>query len=454
MFFTGSISIIILGTAIGWPSPAIPKLKGENSQVPVTDEELTWMVSSMYLANMISPIPSGFLMDRMGRKATTLYLTIFPLSSWIILLFASEPFHLYLGRFLCGLSFGVVYTVLPIYLAEIAEPHIRGALGNSISMMTYVGALFVYAVGPYVQYKTLIYACFVVPVLFIFTFMWMPESPYYRVMKGDMEGAKKALTWLRCDQSEEDIAKELSAIEKTTNQQMKMSGKFKELVSTKGNMKALIIVQVLAISQRLTGIGALMAYSSITIPKDSIPGVSLNECITILGFVWCLAAGVSSTLVDTLGRKFLLVTSLTGCGLSTLATSSWFYLHEKTEIDVNGLTWIPYISFILHAIFYSLGIGPIGSSIKGELFPANIKGKASAVTTIVLAATSFVLNKSYLNIADNYGMYINFLIFSINCFLTTFFVIFYVIETKGKLLHDIQDELNGVIKEKNSNILL
>ncbi|XP_075235595.1 facilitated trehalose transporter Tret1-like isoform X1 [Lycorma delicatula] len=448
---TCSLSVVILGTAIGWPSPSIPKLKGNETQVQVNDIVLTWMVSLLYFANILSPIPCGYLMDRFGRKATLLYLTVFPITSWIVLLYASDPYHLYIGRFIGGLSFGVVYTVLPIYLAEISEPKIRGSLSNSISMMTLVGALYVYAIGPYVHYRTLIYSCLTVPVLFIITFMWMPESPYYLIMKNDRESAKKSLTWLRCDKAEEDIDKELSIIDIATQEQMKQRGKYKDLLSTNGSKKALIIVQVLAVAQRLTGIGALMAYSSITIPKNSIPGVSLNELITFLGLVWFLSGVAASFLVDRLGRKCLLIVSCVGCGLSTLSTSVWFYLHQKTNIAVDDLTFIPYTSFIFHALFYSLGIGPIGTSIKGELFPANIKSKASAVTTIVLAATSFVLNKSYLIIADNFGMYLNYLIFAVVCFSAVIFVAVYVIETKGKSLDDIQNELNGITKNKSNN---
>lgn len=40
-----------------------------------------------------------------------------------------------------------------------------------------LGILFVYCIGPYVSFLTFQYACLVVPIVFIATFYFMPDTP-------------------------------------------------------------------------------------------------------------------------------------------------------------------------------------------------------------------------------------------------------------------------------------
>lgn len=46
---------------------------------------------------------------------------------------------------------GSAYTVAPIYLCEIAEPEVRGALNTLFILMAYVGIMFEYWIGTLAQ---------------------------------------------------------------------------------------------------------------------------------------------------------------------------------------------------------------------------------------------------------------------------------------------------------------
>lgn len=92
---------------------------------------------------------------------------------------------------------GVVFTVLPSYLGEIAEPRHRGALSTLFEVMWYLGVLLQYCVAPYVSYQALAFVSLVVPVMFFTTFLLMPETPYFLLMAGRDREAADALLWLR-----------------------------------------------------------------------------------------------------------------------------------------------------------------------------------------------------------------------------------------------------------------
>lgn len=151
-----------------------------------------------------------------------------------------------------------------MYLAEISEPRIRGALSTFVQMMTNMGVLAEYIIGPRVSYNMLAYISGALPVIFIILMAAMPESPYWLVMKGKKDKARDALIWLR---GGGDVKEEMELMSTSVEEEMKSKGTLKDLVATPGNRRALLIVQMLALLQRMSGVSALMAYTSTTLPS-------------------------------------------------------------------------------------------------------------------------------------------------------------------------------------------
>lgn len=91
-------------------------------------------------------------------------------------------------------------------------------------------------------------------------------------------------------------------------------------------------------------------------------------------------------------------------------------------------------------MIFLTGIMP--HTLLGEMFPANVKGKAAAGATICFAVTTFLLNKMYPIIKKIYGVEFMFILFSISTALAVIFTKIFVIETKGKSFREIQEILN------------
>ncbi|XP_054270581.1 facilitated trehalose transporter Tret1-2 homolog [Macrosteles quadrilineatus] len=438
---TVTLGMMVVGETFGWPSPTLPRLEDPSAPLHLDHSQMAWVVSLLYMGNLLSPIPTGWLMDRFGRKRSLILLSVLPLSSWTLILLAKRPLHLYIARLLAGFWIGVVTTIAPIYIGEIAEPRIRGALGNFSSLMTYVGDLFIYLVGPYVSYSTLALVAGSVPVIFLLTFSWMPESPYYFLMQGKKDEARESLRWLRGDAGKGELETEINKMEENVKSQMQNKGTMMDIFATHANRKAFFIVEVLAVCVKFSGTGVMMAFASTTLPKDAFSSFGPSECVIVLGITWVSSAILSMQLVDRLGRKVLLSVSSFGCGCAVLLAGVWFYLDSATSVNVRGVSWVPFTCFLLHALLYSLGLGPIGMAIKGEVLAANIKANASAITSIVLALSALFLNRVYLFLADSIGMYVNYWMFAAACFIACGFTLLVVVETKGKTLQEIQDEL-------------
>lgn len=154
------------------------------------------------------------------------------LTSWAILAAAQSVIYLYIGRLLAGFALGWGMTVQPMYLGEIAtvgfptahnlnlraclsfllQPNVRGALGVIGQIQICLGFLYVYSIGPFVSYLWLCVLCGILTVVFFMTFIFMPESPYYLVLKDDLKGATNALTRLR-GQTTAGVKKELNILQ-------------------------------------------------------------------------------------------------------------------------------------------------------------------------------------------------------------------------------------------------
>lgn len=332
---------------------------------------------------------------------------------------------------------GVSYCITPVYLSEIAEPTIRGALNTVFILMVYLGIMLEYVVGPRLSYTGMSTLSGAVPVLYYLGMTAIPESPYFFSMRGDKENARGALRWLRCTP---DVEGELERICKSVSSDMSNKGRLRDLFNTVGARRALLMVEMAAFLQRMSGSSVIMAYVSSSLPEDGI--VTGDQGAQLVCSLW-LVFGVLSTLyVDRLGRKPLLAVSCAGCALATGGLTVWFYIHQWSSISTELFENIPFACFAVYSLFFPLGLACVPSIIQGELFPSNLKGLASGTTSIVVALVSFVNNKLYQPLADSCGVYTNYLYFTIASVYGVYFAVYILVETRQKTLCDIQTELS------------
>uniref|UniRef100_A0A1B6DPM9 Major facilitator superfamily (MFS) profile domain-containing protein n=1 Tax=Clastoptera arizonana TaxID=38151 RepID=A0A1B6DPM9_9HEMI len=440
--FAGTFCMAIVGAAMGWPSPILIKMKNQQTPFSLSTVEVSWMVSLLFLGTMFSPIPTAYLADKFGRKRVLLMLTGLPLLSWIFIYFASSAWILYLARFLAGLWAGVSQSVLPVYIGEISEPKLRTSLATFNNLFVNTGVLLSYVIGPYVSYHTLAIIFCIMTIMYLCTFFFIPESPYYYMMKNEKEKAFKSLSWLRGDISHDRIDKELKDIIEGLQKQTERKGGFVEVFRDRSNRKGFLISQVYAVLKRLSGSGVLQGYASITLPVLTFGILNPDECVLIVGTV-SLSSSILSVFISAFfNRRTLLTVSCAVSGTVMAAVGVWFYLSEKTNIRVDEYSYVIFVSFVIYYTTFNFGLGPIGASIKGEMFSAHVRALSSSLTTILVSLTSFFLNRFYLIIANSVGMYVNYVIFALSCFAAIAFTWLYVPDTHGKTLKEVQELLN------------
>lgn len=110
----------------GWTSPSLPHLTSGTYKFLITNDEASWVAATLLAGTIVGALIAGKLTDILGRKKVIL-ITSFPLLfGWLIIGFAENAAMLYIARFVSGLSSGLSFSTVPMYLGEIAEPGIRG----------------------------------------------------------------------------------------------------------------------------------------------------------------------------------------------------------------------------------------------------------------------------------------------------------------------------------------
>lgn len=86
-------------------------------------------------------------------------------------------------KFFSGLATGASCVVAPMFVSEIAETSVRGALGAFFQLFLTIGILFIYVVGAITDWVTLSIACAIFPIILIVAMFFIPESPTYLMKK-------------------------------------------------------------------------------------------------------------------------------------------------------------------------------------------------------------------------------------------------------------------------------
>ncbi|XP_043289557.1 facilitated trehalose transporter Tret1-like isoform X2 [Venturia canescens] len=443
---SATLSMIAAGTVYGWTTTILSRLlKGQDVPMRITSDESSWIVSLTVIGSMVGPFLGAWLATRHGRKFSLMFSSIFYIVGWVIVLVAGSVGALYASRVVLGIGVGMSYTTNPMYVSEVADTNIRGALGTLIAVNVFTGSLLACSVGPWVSYTALGLVMLSVPIIFLSTFAWFPESPYYLASKGLNEEATKALIFFKGIKEPGEAKRELENVLKNVDENREDSKdrglKLRRLLSS-NNRRAFFIVFGLIVAQQLSGSFSTMQYLETLFSKTNI-GIDSNIATIIVLAVGLVSGALSTGLVEGAGRRPLLIVSTLGSGL-TLGVLAVYLLLDFQNVQLSAINILPVIDVILFQVAYQVGLGTLPNALIGELFPTSAKHVAGAAITISDGILGFAVSKLYQVIGDLVGnLHIVYFVFSASCFAAFLFVFLFVPETKNKSFADIRNELSS-----------
>ncbi|XP_067005038.2 facilitated trehalose transporter Tret1 isoform X2 [Anabrus simplex] len=441
---------------LGWSSPALPLLQREQDDVDlplyVTIEEGSWISCLVPLGATVGSLPVGYLSDYIGRKKTILSLAIPYIVGWMLILFSDTSLTLmYVGRFIAGLGIGGTTVLVAQYNEEISEDGIRGALGVYLDSSMSAGVFFVNLLGCFLSYMWFSIVSCIIPVIFVCTFICMPESPVYLILQDRMDDAMKSLTWLRKGKNLEDIQSEIDCIKEHLNKEKAESGSipfmdrmmefFGDLSSQSTLLKTAGIVLGLMFLQQVAGINAILFYT-VSIFQSSGSKMSSNMSSTIVA--GCMAASefCSSFYVDRWGRRPMLLFSTLVTAVCLAVLSAYFHYNDN-NYDVSSWNWVPITALIIYVITYTAGFSQLPWLLTAELVPSKHQKWINPMASFLSWGMAFVLTKEFPDMQIYLGNDVSYGIFSSTSIASFIFIWFLVPETNGKSREEIQDSLRG-----------
>lgn len=432
--------------------------------------------ADILIGNLIGAYLGPWNSEKYGRRKAQIVNGMLVIISSSLMYFTEDFLLQVVLRIVQGVAIGYCATVGTGYVSEIAPPAQRGQLGTLFQLFLCgfmaVGMLLNLLFNPNniidclpdFRWKLqLSMAAVPGAIMALYALVWMPESPKWLEINAKRNGGTQNFggnySLLNDAEGMDDGSGVLGTIDERSggfldgggssgggnssggSTSSSSTGGWSMLCSSRG-FKWLIVVIGLPMAQQLTGINAIMFYGPTIIANM---GFSNSLLITFLVVgVWnLLSVFVSFVLVDRLGRRVLMLTSLLLMGIASTVMGVLFHEFPLGSSDLPKA--IPLSMIMLFILAFESGPGPLFFVILNETFPVNIRKEAISLANMLQSGMNIMLSFSFpvLIVAlgdhgnDKSGTGTTFFILSGFALLSFFFVYLRVPETAATIQTDI-----------------
>ncbi len=406
-----------------------------------------WIVSSALVGCLIGATIAGFLADRFGRKKVMLLAAVLFVLCSIGSAMPTVPWHLVVARIVGGTGIGIASMLSPMYIAEIAPPRLRGGLISTYQLAITIGIVVAYFSNYAFAFLAQNHADWygagvwhlifvgevwrgmllagVVPaaVLFLLLF-FIPESPRWLMKQGRSDAAMKILARVN---GLAHATQEMQEIEQTLAQE---SGSIAQLFHHRMRL-AMLIGIVLPFFTQICGINVIIYYGpKVLEAATSKLGDAALLWQVVLGSVNVIFTVLAILTVNKLGRKPLLLVGIVGIGVTLLA-SGFLFTTASPPIAVLAI-------FAGFLACFAFSYGAVCWVIIAEIFPTAIRGRAMSISIFSLWTGCILVGQTFPWLLKHVGPSWTFWFYALTTPLAFLFVLFFVPETKGKSLEQIE----------------
>ena len=410
-------------------------------------------VASVLLGCALGAFVAGTIADRHGRRPTMLATAVLFLVSAIATGLADSAAFFIASRLAGGLAIGAASVLAPMYISEVAPPHVRGRLA-SLQQMAIVLGLF----GAFLSNDVLVRlaggagATFwlgapawrwmfwmeaVPSVAFLAGVLLIPESPRFLVAHGQRNDARRVFA---------RIGGDAEALVRQVEQTLR--GEHRPRLSdlfVRGMHRLAPVVWLgvgLAAFQQLVGINVIFYYGEVLWKSVGATEQWALRINLLTGLVNILATIPAIALIDRAGRKPLLLAGSAGMAV-TLAVMAAVFATARIGADGrpllgHGAAVIALAAANLYIVAFAMSWGPVMWVLLGEMFPNRMRGAALAVSGATNWVANFAVTVTFLPLLTAVGLAGAYALYALAALVSLPFVWALVRETRGKTLEQMQ----------------
>ncbi|MCK4748233.1 MAG: sugar porter family MFS transporter, partial [Bacteroidales bacterium] len=423
-----TIGGLMFGFDVGIISGAIPFIQPYFNW----DElQLGWGVSSILVGCIVGAFGTGALTEKYGRKSLLITVALFfAVSCAGMALAKTVPFFISF-RVLGGLAVGAVSVLSPMYVAEVAPSKIRGTLVTIYQLAITMGILISYLVNFALHdvdnnWRWMFATGLIPSVIFFVGLIFIPESPRWLVKAGQKVKAKVVLERIG---GSEFAGTEIGEIEKSLVD-TRGTGSLKLLFSPRFR-RVIGLGLLLSVFVQITGINTVVDYA----PKILMTaGLEIRNALlqtSLIGLVNFVFTFFAVWLIDRLGRRTFYLIGSSGMAVTLLMIAASFHF----ELNPIFTT----VCIMMFIAFFASCIGPAFWTLVSEMFPNQIRGQAVALASFTQWVFNFLVVLLFPYVLEAFGGSLTFLFLAVMSVIQLMIAWFFIKETKGKTLEEIED---------------
>lgn len=414
----------------------------------IMSSKMIGLATSIFsIGGLVGSFYVGTVADRFGRRKTALiHNGIFFVGSTMNGL-ANDFETLILGRFIAGIGAGSALVVTSLVINEISPPSYKGFLGSMNQVSVNIGILLTQMLalkwGNNNNWRLLLLTGSVIAIInFCLILLYVEESPLWllnngfstqafevlhRLRGGDYSSARAEVSSWRHDEptidpdapiQEEDIGDPSASASYTTVS-------LKEYLRAPEYFNSRLVSTGILVLQQFCGINSIIFYGvSVLISIFPHHAIFINCLISLVN---ALVTFASAPMVDKLGRKPLLMTSVSFMGFLAALLGIGIIYHSSFFSIVGTFVYIT---------FFAVGLGPIPFLLVGEVTQPKAKAPAQSWGVTMNWLATFAVGFFFPILKSSWiggGVYF---IFSGMCALSYYFVKNYVPETSGRVSYE------------------
>ncbi|CAL7942106.1 unnamed protein product [Xylocopa violacea] len=435
--------MITFGSTLGFSTILIPELQKENTEIPVTMEELTWISSLNLFLVPIGCFASGPLSQLIGRKRTMMLTTIPFTLAWATFYYSWTVEMLFLALAMTGLTGGLLEAPVMTYVAEVTQPHLRGMLSATSSMSVILGIFTQMLSGKLATWRTVTLVNLIYPLACFLALCTVPESPYWLLARGRQREAEKALCWLRGWVSPAQVKTEFQTICQEVQKPVESEEKVWKSFGKKTFYTPFLLVTWAFFIGAFGGTISLQTFAVVIFVRLEAP-IEEYTAAVILGLAELLGTVICVFAIHFTGKRVLTFVSIGGTGFCFGLAAIYGYLNDRQMVNPENVTWLPTTLMIGAAFLSHVGIRLLPWVLAGEVFPVKVRSSATGAAGSIGYIFNSIANKVFLYMVNGMTLAGTFLFYAIVNFIGGALLYFILPETEGRSLKEIQEHFAGI----------
>lgn len=366
--------------------------------IPMSSGVTGLVMACLYSGMIVGASASGPGADWLGRKKAVCVACCFLAAGTCIQAFTTGISMLIAGRLVMGIGMGSGLPLGSTYIVETSPKELRGTLGTGFGACFSIGHAMGSVAGMMLQdtwkdWRVMLMLGSFAPLVVLLGMLtpWIPESPRWLVLQGDVEAARLALQQLDGGSSSvEEVLQDIVESPRRGKVGSDMAESWMALLRPSPEHRPRIMLSVGTLcSMFVSGFLPLTIYMPVLLADD----LGRRLAVEVIGMISCtnalLSFGFASVAAEYIGRR--------PCLLGGYAILAAMYVQLGYFVSPWGLAqggnrgWYFAAFWFFGSLAFTAGICPVSNFYAAEVLPMDLRATGMGFGNAVARCVAFVV---------------------------------------------------------------